>query len=252
MTRKVSSGVGNEADANADTGEFPSVRRAAGRKRNAGGMTDVDSGSFAIEDTGTYPSYAPITITSPQPLVSDEMLQGKGAEGARGDSASPLRNLSRSVEPVTKARPKRASDAASRGASRDSGRREGGDVFGGGVGMTVLLWIAVVGVILAMVVWWVLPHLAESHIIALPSWLADITTEPGWKEQAVEYIPLLIGATIVILLLGVILRHRVLAAICLVCIVLQLACGIGYFVANQSSGQASEVFVRPVVAGAEQ
>lgn len=345
MARKVTSGVSGSADL--DTGEFPSVRRAAARKTAAGGMTLSDSGSWRFENTDSYPSYAPITITSAQPLVegdpaddaeidpaspearaadrarreevaqkhhrdmaaraaesgeAKESEEGKGGKGARGakpakESAEEraARQASRRemheralrralMETIGPHRSDKASrsfvasgaDAAGRAAAGQdaaggAGNHDGGDHDGnranahrdprkadrmpdsrtpddldgpepsGGTMLTVLMWIAVIGIIIAMGLWWFVPRssFGSERWDHMPDWYRRNVLSPEWSSIAVEYIPLLVGVTIVIFLLAILLRRRVLAVVCAVCIVVQLGCGIAYFVTSGSTPQGT-------------
>lgn len=350
MARKVTSGVSGSADL--DTGEFPSVRRAAARKTAAGGMTLSDSGSWRFENTDSYPSYAPITITSAQPLV-----EGDPADDAEIDPASPEARAAdrarreevaqkhhrdmearaaesgeakeskegkgaRSTKPAKESAEERAvrqasrremheralrralmetvgphrSDKASRsfvasgadvagraatgrsaesGAGNHDGHHDGhrdgnrgadratsarADVRNadrtpdsrtsddldrpepsGGTMLTVLMWIAVIGIIVAMGLWWFVPRssFGSERSDHMPDWYRRNVLSPDWSSIAVEYIPLLVGVTIVIFLLAILLRRRVLAVVCAVCIVVQLGCGITYFVTSGSTPQGT-------------
>lgn len=332
MARKVTSGVSGSADL--DTGEFPSVRRAAARKTAAGGMTLGDSGSWRFENTDSYPSYAPITITSAQPLVEGEpdgdatidpaSPEARAADRARREEVAQKHHRdvtaraaegweakngkeSRDAKPAKESAEERAARQASRremheralrralmetiGPHRSekgsrslvasgSGAAEravgGGDESGRGVAgrdgdldrgnrgadraadthtsddpddsgpsggtlLTVLMWIAIIAVIVAMCLWWFVPRssFGSERSDRMPDWYRRNVLSPDWSSIAVEYIPLLVGVTIVILLLAILLRRRVLAVVCAVCIVVQLGCGITYFVTSGSTPQGT-------------
>jgi len=347
MARKVTSGVSGSADL--DTGEFPSVRRAAARKTAAGGMTLGDSGSWRFENTDSYPSYAPITITSAQPLVEGKpdgdaeidpaSPEARAADRARREEVAQKHHRdvtaraaegweakngkeSRDAKPAKESAEERAvrqasrremheralrralmetagphrSDKASRsfvasgadvagraatgrsaesGAGNHDGHHDGhrdgnrgadratsarADVRNadrtpdprtsddldrpepsGGTLLTVLMWIAVIAVIVAMGLWWFVPRssFGSERSDRMPDWYRRNVLSPDWSSIAVEYIPLLVGVTIVILLLAILLRRRVLAVVCAVCIVVQLGCGITYFVTSGSTPQGT-------------
>ena len=246
MARKVTSGPTGGTDA--VTGEFPSIRRAEARRGMADDAAAMDSAAMLAGDAGCYPSYAPITITSSQPLV------GVGTPDA---------DLATDVSPVKAARstkkPVRGSvlagaEVARRQSSERSQRRrdslnqapqsefDGDDM--GGTPLVVLLWIAIAGIMGAMAIWWLLPLTPAYRQGKLPQWYMRASQNSDWLAEAAEYIPLVVGATVVVLLLALLLHRRILTAMCIVSIVVELACGIGYFVSSGSTPQGTTLNLR--------
>lgn len=246
MARKVTSGHTGGTDA--VTGEFPSIRRSEARRGVADDMAAMDSAAMLTGDTGCYPSYAPITITSSQPLVgvgtpdaglATDALPAKAAQ-------SPKKPVKGSVLAVAEAARRQSSERSQR--RRDSLNRtpqsesDGDDM--GGTPLVVLLWIAIAGIIGAMAIWWLLPLTPAYRQGKLPQWYMRASQNSDWLAEAAEYIPLVVGATVVVLLLALLLHRRILTAMCIVSIVMELACGIGYFVSSGSTPQGTTLNLR--------
>lgn len=249
MARKVTSGRAGGTDA--VTGELPSVRRAEARSGVVDDAATMDSAVMPADDACCYPSYAPITITSSQPLV------GVGALDA--DSAVGLSSAQAARSPQQTARSfKNPASGGAGGARRDSSERnrqrrdsrtrapqpesDGDDM--GGTSLVVLLWVAIVGIMGAMAVWWFLPLTPAYRQGKLPQWYMRASQNSDWLAEAAEYIPLVVGATIVVLLLALLLHRRILAAVCIVSIVVELVCGISYFVSSGSTPQDTTLNLR--------
>ena len=245
MARKVTSGPTGGTDA--VTGEFPSIRRAEARRGMADDAAAMDSAAMLAGDAGCYPSYAPITITSSQPLV------GVGTPDADLATDTSPAKAARSPKKPVKGSILAGAGAARRESDRSQRRRDplnqtpqsefDGDDMGGTL-LVVLLWIAIAGIMGAMAIWWFLPLTPAYRQGKLPQWYMRASQNSDWLAEAAEYIPLVVGATVVVLLLALLLHRRILTAMCIVSIVVELACGIGYFVSSGSTPQGTTLNLR--------
>lgn len=246
MTRKVTSGAAGGTDA--VTGEFPSIRRAEAHRAGSDDVHAAVAGD-ACAAAESYPSYAPITITASRPLVDVDALGGSPADkdnpavdpavGSRADSRAAQGARRHPATGVAarerKARPEPTAQSAQSQFDSD-------DL--GGTPLVVLLWIAIAGIVGAMAIWWFLPVAPASVRARMPQWYERAVQNSDWQAEAAEYIPLVVGATIVVLLLAALLRRRILVAVCVACIVAELACGIAYFVVSGTNPQDTAVNLR--------